>query len=448
MLNVGTEQYSYDANGNMTSGSGRAYSWNADNQPTSITSGGASEQYSYDADNERLSRTHDGLTTYYLAGVLEADVQSGVVVATRTLYPLQGQVVATRTPGGLFYLHGDHLGSVALSVNAATGATSSQEFDPWGAMRSGSVPQTSLNYTGQRKDGTGLLYYHARYYDPALARWTSPDSLVPGAAMGAGGALGTLGQDQQTSLRPLTVDFHEPSMAVGLGGEDRFTQAQGFWFQLSRDAKQKAPAPWGPGNPQALNRYSYVLENPLRYTDPTGHFIQYLTHEEAEAAVFLLIDAAGRLAGRAEASDVRSEALSLAVEALEDTPLGEFVLMLSTRIGFDIHNVVMSQIADSFRALADSIETMNGPCAGVAIMYSENGGWSNSSDRWYVMNRDTGQVDSTAPGSYWLHEWIRRAGLTIDASDEYWSHDGAAGGAYWLDIRGASHTLDDFWYHY
>ena len=27
-----------------------------------------------------------------------------------------------------------------------------------------------------------------------------------------------------------------------------------------------------PGNPQALNRYSYVLNNPLRYTDPTGMF--------------------------------------------------------------------------------------------------------------------------------------------------------------------------------
>jgi len=36
-----------------------------------------------------------------------------------------------------------------------------------------------------------------------------------------------------------------------------------------------------PGNPQALNRYSYVLNNPVRYTDPTGMFsedeiMQYL----------------------------------------------------------------------------------------------------------------------------------------------------------------------------
>jgi RHS repeat-associated protein len=27
-----------------------------------------------------------------------------------------------------------------------------------------------------------------------------------------------------------------------------------------------------PGNPQSLNRYSYVLNNPLRYTDPTGMY--------------------------------------------------------------------------------------------------------------------------------------------------------------------------------
>jgi len=29
-----------------------------------------------------------------------------------------------------------------------------------------------------------------------------------------------------------------------------------------------------PGNPQSLNRYAYTLNNPLRYTDPTGHRLE------------------------------------------------------------------------------------------------------------------------------------------------------------------------------
>jgi RHS repeat-associated protein len=35
------------------------------------------------------------------------------------------------------------------------------------------------NYTGQRKDDTGLLYYGARYYDPELGMFISPDSVIP-----------------------------------------------------------------------------------------------------------------------------------------------------------------------------------------------------------------------------------------------------------------------------
>ncbi|PZS06129.1 MAG: hypothetical protein DLM69_00390 [Candidatus Chloroheliales bacterium] len=58
-----------------------------------------------------------------------------------------------------------------MSLTTSTGGTmvSGQEFDPWGAVRSGGVNETKLNYTGQRKGDTGLLYYNARYYSPVIA---------------------------------------------------------------------------------------------------------------------------------------------------------------------------------------------------------------------------------------------------------------------------------------
>ena len=89
---------------------------------------------------------------------------------------------------------------------------------PWGTVRPGpnNALPTGYTYTGQLDSGLGLMYYGARFYDGALGRFISPDTIVP-----------------------------------------------------------------EPGNPQALNRYSYVLNNPLRYTDPTGMFsedeiMQYL----------------------------------------------------------------------------------------------------------------------------------------------------------------------------
>ena len=58
------------------------------------------------------------------------------------------------------------------------------------------------------------------------------------------------------ALRPLTVAFHEPGFIATLNGE----------------GAQSDKLHWGgPSNPQALNRYSYVQNNPMRWTDPSGH---------------------------------------------------------------------------------------------------------------------------------------------------------------------------------
>lgn len=93
------------------------------------------------------------------------------------------------------------------------------------------IQQTRRNYTGQYWDDTGLLYYNARYYDPAIGRFISADTIVPGS-------------------NPLTV-----------------------WPGDSVASKAWSTSGSGPANPQDLNRYSYGLNNPVRNTDPSGHCI-------------------------------------------------------------------------------------------------------------------------------------------------------------------------------
>ena len=94
----------------------------------------------------------------------------------------------------------------------------------------------------------------ARWYDPEIGRWISPDTIIP---------------DGQARVTPLTVDFHE--FAEKVGEENRLIEKYGPFFQWNAQVRKEHPVPTGPRNPQALNRYSYVLNAPLKYTDPSGH---------------------------------------------------------------------------------------------------------------------------------------------------------------------------------
>ena len=70
------------------------------------------------------------------------------------------------------------------------------------------------------------------------------------------------------TTKRFTGQYHEQ----GLPGGEGLYYYNARWYdaQLGRFAQADSIVP-NPGNPQSLNRYSYVLGNPLRYQDPTGH---------------------------------------------------------------------------------------------------------------------------------------------------------------------------------
>ncbi|HKR57147.1 MAG TPA: RHS repeat-associated core domain-containing protein, partial [Gemmatimonadales bacterium] len=82
--------------------------------------------------------------------------------------------------GNRRFYHFDHLGSTRAVVDGAT-IVESYDFEPWGLLMPGRTlaGPTKEGFTSKERDTeTGLDYFGARYYMPALGRWAAVDPLA------------------------------------------------------------------------------------------------------------------------------------------------------------------------------------------------------------------------------------------------------------------------------
>ena len=227
---AGSNSYAYDSNGNMTTRNGDTITWASYNYPSEIEEGSRTYQYGYDAFRQRYKQVYDNgtetETTYYVGGIFEKNVNddTGDEIYRHFIYA-RGEAVAihARPNGGTAYdrfILRDHQGSIAALLDESGTAAPHQAFSAFGERR-----------------------------DPS--DWSGSPSSTE------------LGQIADTSDRGYTDHVQlEGSSLIHMRGRVMDAQIGRF---LSPD-----PFTTEPGNSQNWNRYSYVHNNPLSFTDPSG----------------------------------------------------------------------------------------------------------------------------------------------------------------------------------
>ncbi len=240
-----------DAAGNIMSYGSAAYTYDAENRL--ISTGGMS--YIYDGDGERVEKCTAGATagtcatnptgTLYWPGIDGSILNESDLAASswKRFVFFNGKMVARRdsSTGNVYYFYSDHLHSIGV-VADALGQTIKNESDyyPFGGEQviSNSVSDEHYKFTGKERDGeSGLDYFGARHNASSLGRFMSPD--------------------------PVHI------------------------------LKQKLV------DPQQWNMYAYVRNNPLRFVDPKGKWIELTgSDEERKKQLQALRGAVGKQAGQ------------------------------------------------------------------------------------------------------------------------------------------------------
>jgi len=223
----------YDSQDRLESYGGLDYTFDADGFLTTKTDGVSTTTFDYDAmgslrqvvfetgvtigytvdgQNRRVGKSVNGVPVQgflyqdQLNPAAELDGAGNVV--GRFVYGARGHVPDFMVKGASTYrLISDHLGSVRLSVDAATGAVAQRlDYDSFGRVIFDSNPgfQPFGFAGGLYEPPTGLVRFGARDFDPVVGRWTAKDPI--GFAAGDSNLYGYVFDDPVNLLDPLGLD--------------------------------------------------------------------------------------------------------------------------------------------------------------------------------------------------------------------------------------------------
>ncbi|AEG00906.1 RHS repeat-associated core domain-containing protein [Methylomonas methanica] len=174
--------YSYDAAGNQTQRSGSAdlaLTYDAlDRLAEAAGTGMATESYRYDHRGRRVETVSGGTATRYVYAGRDIWSEYGADWNNAQAHYVHAGLdhpLLRITASGTAYYHADGLGSVVATSNGSGVITASARYDAFGRTlaQTGGIPR--YGYAGREPDATGLIYYRARYYDPALGRFAQRD---------------------------------------------------------------------------------------------------------------------------------------------------------------------------------------------------------------------------------------------------------------------------------
>lgn len=178
----------YDDNGNLVDdGAGRTITWNALGQLTGVSGGGQGATYTYYPDGLRASKQVTGQSPvqFYYDHQKNANVINEIQASTKVAYQLAASRRMNRSVDGtVTTLFRDRKSVVASRTGDSV---ASQRFGAEGELNfpSGtngasaySIQDNPFAFAGEYRDAeSGYYYLRARYYDPALMRFLSRDSI-------------------------------------------------------------------------------------------------------------------------------------------------------------------------------------------------------------------------------------------------------------------------------